>query len=76
MHLFTEQKQIHKYRKPTYGYQKEKWGGGVNLEFGISRYTNRYTISTDTLLYIKQINDKVLLYSLGNHIQSISFNFL
>ena len=35
-------------------------GGGLNQKFGISRYK---------LLYIKQINDKVLLYSRGNYIQ-------
>ena len=34
--------------------------GGINREFGISRYT---------LLYIKQMNDKVLLYSTGIYIQ-------
>ena len=34
--------------------------GGINQEFGISRYT---------LLYIKQMNDKVLLYGTGNYIQ-------
>ena len=33
---------------------------GINEEFGISRYK---------LLYIKQINNKVLLYSTGNYIQ-------
>ena len=32
----------------------------VNSEFGISRYK---------VLYIKQINNKVLLYSTGNYIQ-------
>ena len=37
------------------------WGeGGINQDLGISRYT---------LLYIKWMNDKVLLYSTGNHIQ-------
>ena len=34
--------------------------GGINQEFGISRYK---------LLYIKQIKNKVLLYSTGNYIQ-------
>ena len=34
--------------------------GRRNKEFGISRYK---------LLYIKQINNKVLLYSTGNYIQ-------
>ena len=40
---------------------KGKGGGGwINQEFGISRHK---------LLYIKQINNKVLLYSIGNDIQ-------
>ena len=38
----------------------ERGWGGINQEFGISRYK---------LLYIKQINNKVLLYSTGNYIQ-------
>ena len=37
-----------------------KGWGGITQEFGISRYK---------LLYIKQINNKVLLYSTGNYIQ-------
>ena len=45
---------------------KEKWGkGGVNQEFGISIYK---------LLYIKYINNKVLLYSIGNYIKYTSIN--
>lgn len=41
------------------------WGeglgeGGMDWEFGISRYK---------LLYIEQINSKVLLYSIGDYIQ-------
>ena len=35
-------------------------GGGINWEFRINRYT---------LLYIKQINNKDLLYSTGNYTQ-------
>ena len=35
-------------------------GGGMEWEFGVSRCT---------LLYIGQINNKVLLYSTGNYIQ-------
>ena len=37
---------------------EEKAGGGINWEFGIKKYT---------LLYIKQINNKDLLCSLGNY---------
>ena len=45
---------------------KEKGSrGGINQEFGISRYK---------LLCIKQINNKVLLYSTGNHIQYLIIN--
>ena len=61
MNLSTKQKQTHRHRKQTYGYQRGKAGeGGINQEFGIKRYT---------LLYIKQINNKDLLYSTGNYIQ-------
>ena len=31
MNLFTKQKQIHRYRKQTYGYQRGKGGGGDKL---------------------------------------------
>ena len=41
MNLFTEQKQTHRHRKQTYGYQRGKRGlvGGINEEYGINRYT-------------------------------------
>ena len=39
---------------------KGKRGGGINWEFGINIYT---------LLYVKQINNKDLLYNTGNYIQ-------
>ena len=42
-------------RKQAYGYQGGK--GGINWEIGIDMYT---------LLYIKQITNKDLLYSTGN----------
>ena len=54
MNLFTKWKQTHRHREQIYGYQRGKVWGGINWAFGISRYT---------LLYIKQINNKVLLYS-------------
>ena len=60
MNLFTKQKQTHRHRKQTYCYQRGKGGGGINQEFGINRYT---------LLYIKQINNKDVLYNTGNYIQ-------
>ena len=37
MNLLIKQKQTHRHRKQTYGYQRGK--GGINLEFGINRYT-------------------------------------
>ena len=40
-------------------------GGGINEEFGISGYK---------LHYIKQINDKVLLYSTKNYIPYLAIN--
>lgn len=43
-------------RKQIYGYRREK-RRGINSEFGIQRYTPQY---------IKQINNKVLLYSTAN----------
>ena len=59
MNLFTRQKQGHRCRKQTYGYQGGR-GGGINWEIGIDIYT---------LLYIKQITNKDLLYSTGNSTQ-------
>ena len=58
MNLFTKQKQTH--IENTFMVTKGEGGEGKNQEFGISRYK---------LPYIKQINNKVLLYSTGNYIQ-------
>ena len=44
MNLFTKQKQTHRLRERTYGYQGERWGAEIDWEFGIDM---------DTLLYIK-----------------------
>ena len=38
MNLFTEQKQTHRHRKQSYGYQRGS-GGGTNQEFGMNTYT-------------------------------------
>ena len=51
--------------KTNYGYQRGRWGG-INWEFGINRYT---------LLYMKQINNKNLLYSTGNYIQYLVITY-
>ena len=37
-----KQKQTHRHRKQTYGYQKGKEGGALNWEFGIDMYTLLY----------------------------------
>ena len=60
MNLSTKQKQSYRCRRQTYSYQGVKRGGGINWEIGIDIYT---------LLYIKQITNKDLLYSTGNSIQ-------
>ena len=59
MNFFTEQKQTHRYRKQTDGYQRVS-RGGLNWKIGIDVYI---------LLYIKQITNKDLLYSTGNSTQ-------
>ena len=59
MNLFTKQKKTHRCRKQTYGYQGRK-GERDKLGDGIDIYT---------LLYIKQITNKNLLYSTGNSTQ-------
>ena len=59
MDLFTKQKQSHICRKQSYG-SGGKGGGRINWEIGIDIYT---------LLYIKQITSKDLLYSRGNSTQ-------
>ena len=54
-------KQTHRHREQTCGCQ----GGGMEWEFGVS---------SCQLLYIGWINNKVLLYSTGNHIQYPAMN--
>ena len=46
INLFTKQKQTHRLRERTYGYQGEGWKEGMVREFGINMYT---------LLYLKWI---------------------
>ena len=60
MNLFTKQKQSHRCRKQTYGYQGGKQRRGINWETEIDKYT---------LLCIKWITNKDLLYSTGNSSQ-------
>ena len=56
MNLFTKQKLSHRCRKQIYGY----WGERINWEIVSDIYT---------LLYIKWITNKDLLYSTGNSTQ-------
>ena len=60
MNLFT--KQIHRLREQTYGYWVVggEWRRGIVREFGMDLYT---------LLYLKWITNKDLLYSTGNSAQ-------
>ena len=62
MNLSTKQKDTHRYREQTCGCQGRgrKGGKGMNWEFGVDRYK---------LLHLGWINNRVLLYSIGNCIQ-------
>ena len=61
MNLFTKQKQTHRLREGNSGYRGGKGGrGGIVREFGFNMYT---------LLYLKWITNKDLLYSTGNSAQ-------
>ena len=59
MNLLTKQKQTHRGRKQTW-LPRGRVGGGIVREFGIDMYT---------LLYLKWITNKDLLYSTGNSAQ-------
>ena len=56
----TEQKQIHWLREQTYGYQVEWVGGKDSYGVGVDMYT---------LLCLKWITSKNLLYNIGNSTQ-------
>ena len=60
MNLFTTQKQICRYIKQIYGYQRGKGRGEINQKFESNIYI---------LLHIKQINNNDILYRTGNYIQ-------
>ena len=60
---------LHRHGKQTCGYQRGRgWevGARIKQEFGINR---------NTLLYIKQINNKDLLYSPGNYVQYLVITY-
>ena len=61
MNSSMKHKQTHRHREQTCGCQGGRGsGGGMDWEFGISRCK---------LLCIEWINNKVILYSIGNYIQ-------
>ena len=68
MNLSMKQKQNHGHREQT-GVCQGRWQGGggrgMDWEFGISRCK---------LLHIGWVNNKVLLYSIGNYIQCTGIN--
>ena len=57
MNLFRKYNQTHRQRKQIYGYQRAKSGEGIKYE---------HEININTLLNVKYINDKDLLYRTGN----------
>ena len=59
MNLFTKQKQSHRCRKQTYGYQGVRWGG-IDWKIGTDIHTRPN---------IKQITNKGLLYHTGKSTQ-------
>ena len=64
MNLAVKQKQTHRHREQTCGCQA--CGGiGIDCKFGLSRCK---------LLHIGWINNKILLYGTGNHIQYPGIN--
>ena len=55
--LFTKHKETHRLKEQTYGCQGEGWEEGIVRECGMDRYT---------LLYLKWITNKELLYCTWN----------
>ena len=60
MNLLIKQKETHKLRQQTYGCQGEGWGKEIVRAFGMDMYT---------LLYLKWITNKDLLYNAGDSVQ-------
>ena len=61
MNLSTKRKQTHRHKEQTCSYQ----GGGMDWEFGVSKCK---------LLRIERLNNKVLLFNRGKHIQYPEIN--
>ena len=65
MNLSVKQEPNHRHKEQHCGCQGGGSRRGMDWEFGISRYK---------LLYTEWINNKVLLYSIGNYIQYLVIN--
>ena len=65
MNLFTKQKQAHRHRKQTHGYQREKGVGGLEG-------TNRSLGLADTHYYIQ--NQQQVLQHSNRKLYSICYN--
>ena len=63
MNLVTKQKQTHRHRKQTYGYQRGKGG------------RDKLGAWDELILYKKQITNKDLLSSTGNYIQYLVITY-
>ena len=65
MNLSTKQKQTHRHREQTCDCRGGGGGRGMDWEFGVGRCK---------LIHLEWINNKVLMYSTGNYIQSPVIN--
>ena len=54
MNLFTKQKQNHRLRELTYGYQAGKGGGGIVREFGMDVHTAIFKMDNNKVYCIAQ----------------------
>ena len=60
MNLFTKQKQTHRRKEQTMVTRGDRWREGIVRECGVDMYT---------LLYLKWITNKDLLYNTWNSVQ-------
>ena len=67
MNLFTNRNRLTDIENKLMVTKGEMWRGGINQELGINIYT---------LLSIKQINNKDILYSTGNYIQYFVITYM
>ena len=66
--VFLGNKQTHRLRERTRGYQRARMGLKVDWEFGMDMYT--------LLLHLKWITIKDLLYSTGNSAQYSAITYM